>query len=383
MHGVSAGQFPTHFLREDGRRTATTNERRLLSLLRRDGPQTRAELSRSTGLTAHSITRLIEPLIDRGLVLEDTPVAAGPGKPGAPLRLNGQAAFGVGVSIMTDAVALALIDLNGNVLNRADAPLASVELAPGIAQIRTMIDRAIAETRLKPELMAGVGVAITGYFVGEGARVNPPSQLDPWALQPLDNILSQAFAAPVWIENDGSAAAVGEAVLGAGRHVRNFAYLYFSAGFGGGVIVDGTLARGRNGNAGEFASILPEGWFQPNLQRLLELMAQGGGGYPNLNAMLADFAMDRPGVSQWLDEAERSLNLVISAISATLDPDLIVLGGRLPGALANQLTLRLRFTNPLRRGKTRPTPAIVPSATTGDASAIGAATLPIGAAFFD
>jgi len=383
MNGVFAATFPPHFLREDGRRTATANERLLLSLLRRDGPQTRAELSRSTGLTAHSITRLIDPLIGRRLVLEDIPVVTGPGKPGAPLRLNGQAAFGVGVSIMTDAVALALIDLNGAVLHHRDAPLRSVELAPGINQIRAMIDQAIAEIRLDPKLMVGVGVAVTGYFIGEGAKVNPPSQLDPWALQPLDQILSQAFAVPVWIENDGSAAAVGEAALGVGRHVRNFAYLYFSAGFGGGVIVDGALARGRNGNAGEFASILPDGWFQPNLQRLLQLMAEGGAAYPNLNAMLADFAMDRPGVSPWLDEAEASLNLVISAISATLDPDLIVLGGRLPRPLADQLALRLRFTNPLRRGRTRPTPVLVPSATIGDASAIGAATLPIGAAFFN
>ena len=75
-------------------------------------------------------------------------------------------------------------------------------------------------------------------------------------------------------------------------------------------------------------------------------------------------------------------NLVASVISATLDPDLIVLGGRLPPVLAERIIARIRLTNPERRGHHRPAPRIVPSTIGPDAAAIGAAMLPLRTAFF-
>lgn len=106
MSGISAGEFPRRFLRDDGKRTATANERVVMTLLSRGGPASRADLARLTGLAPHSITRLVEPLLVRGLLAESAPLAAGRGKPSAKLRLVAGAAFGVGLSVMTDAVLL-------------------------------------------------------------------------------------------------------------------------------------------------------------------------------------------------------------------------------------------------------------------------------------
>lgn len=379
---TAATIVPHQFLRSDGRRTATANERRILSLLRRE-PGSRADLSRATGLAAHSITRLVEPLIARGLVVEGAARVAGPGKPALLLHLVGDAAFGVGVSVKTDAVSLVLLDLAGTVRAERQAPLADVALAPAIAQIGAMIGQAIRDAELDPARQIGIGAGITGYFVGDGAALNPPDLLDPWALVPIDRILSEGLNAPVWIDNDGNVAAIGEAILGAGRHAAHFAYLYFAAGFGGGLVIDGQPMRGRNGNAGEFASILPAGWPQPNLEELRRYMVAAGATYPDINAMLADFAMDHPGVDAWLGAMKSSLDLVVSAISATLDPDLIVLGGRLPTTLGTELAKRLAFTNPLRRNRSRPVPRIIASDITVDPAALGAATLPLRAAFFE
>jgi predicted NBD/HSP70 family sugar kinase len=99
--------------------------------------------------------------------------------------------------------------------------------------------------------------------------------------------------------------------------------------------------------------------------------------------MLENFELDAPGVEQWLGEAERSVSLVVSAISAITDPDVIVLGGRLPAALAASLIPRLSFFNPARRARHRPIPKIVGTQAPGDASVMGAATLPLKALFFD
>ena len=382
MSGISAGAFPEHFLRQDGKRTATANERVVMDLLSRGGAASRADLARLTGLAPHSITRLVEPLLERGLLIESAPLAAGRGKPSAKLGLLGSAAFAVGLSVMTDAVSLVLLDLAGTVAAARTERMESVEIAPAMAQMRTMIATAIAEAGWEAAAMVGVGVGVTGYFIGDGARLNPPRLLDPWALVPLDTIFSDALGAKVWIDNDGNVAAVGEAMLGQGRHIRDFAYLYFSAGFGGGVISEGQPLRGRHGNAGEFASILPSNWPPPNLEELRRHFHENGRSYPNIHAMIMDFDPDHAAVDAWLDACVPSLDLVVSAIAATIDPELIVLGGRLPESLAARIMERLRFINPERRGYHRPVPKIAASSIRGDATAIGAATLPLRGAFF-
>ncbi len=380
-HGF-AGQFPPAFLREDGRRTGTDNERVVMALLHRTGSASRADLARATGLTAQSITRLVDPLIERGLLVEGAPQIAGRGKPSAKLRLVADAAFAVGLSVMTDAVSLVLMDLTGAIRARTDAPLLSVDFARASEQIASLIARAVSEAGLDPARRIGIGVGVTGYFIGDGARLNPPAQLDPWALIPLDIMLAEQLGGPVWVDNDGNVSAVGEAMLGAGRTTGDFAYLYFAAGFGGGVIASGAPMRGSHGNAGEFASTLPDGWPQPNLENLRLYLASHGQPYDNLHAMLARFDPADPLIDGWLDECAPSFNLIVSVISAALDPDLIVLGGRLPPVLADRIIARIRFTNPERRGHHRPAPRITPSVIGPDAAAIGAAMLPLRAAFF-
>lgn len=380
--GVGYGRFAPQFLRDDGVRTATTNERAILSALRRGGPKTRAQLSRALDLTEQSITRLIEPLVRRGLVVEDRPVVSGRGKPGAPLRLDARAAHAVGVSVMTDAVAAAIMDLSGAVLARREIRLQDTAPPSAFRKILALAQALENEVGAAPERRLGFGVAVTGYFVGDGAQVNPPPGLDAWALSPLDRLLSDAFAGPVWIENDGAAAAIGEAMIGAGLRYDSLAYLYFSAGFGGGVILNGEPMRGVNGNAGEFASILPSDWFQPNLTQLLRMIQEPGGGPATIAEMLAAFPSDSPAVARWVAAAVPSLNLIVSAISGVLDTQAIVLGGRLPTPLAEALASRLSFTNPERRGRRRPVPTIMASPIAGDVSAIGAAALPLRAAFF-
>lgn len=383
MNGISAGDFPPRFLREDGRRTATANERVLLDLLSRQGPASRADLARLSGLAPHSITRLVEPLLARGLIAERAPVAQGRGKPSTALHLVGSAAFSIGLSVMTDAVSLVLIDLSGTIAAMHTERLEDTAIPPACRQIGRLIDGAVAEAGWNRAALVGIGVGVTGYFIGDGARLNPPRLLDPWALVPLDTILADALGSKVWVDNDGNVAAVGEATLGHGRTVDDFAYLYFSAGFGGGVVAAGKPLRGRHGNAGEFASILPTDWAQPNLETLRRSFVDAGAAFRDIQAMLDGFDPRHPAVDRWLDTVTPSLNLVASAISATLDPAMIVLGGRIPPALAERIVERMAFTNPQRRGFHRPAPRIVASAMNGDATAIGAATLPLRAAFFD
>lgn len=370
-------------LRRDKAGTATQSERAVMTLLRQEPGLTRAELGRRTGLAGFSLSRIADGLIARGLLVEDAPVVRGRGYPAAPLRLKGCGAYSVGVSIMTDTARLLLMQLDGCVLGEAAFPLERVDFDWVTRRLRQAMDGLLEAEGLDRSRLAGVGVGITGFFVGESRIVNPPDPLGAWALTDLIAPLSEAFACNVWLDNDGNAAAMGEAAHGAGLRFPSFAYLFFAAGFGGGVVVDGVLMRGRHGNAGEFGACLPDGYQVPSLNRLRQLVVEYDGHDLGLSALLERIDVDSPGAQAWVEEATQSLKIIISSIGGVLDPDAVVLGGRLPKCLAERLAPRLsEQKNPERRGQGRPAPIVTPALVESDATTLGAAAMPLQDLFF-
>jgi predicted NBD/HSP70 family sugar kinase len=188
---------------------------------------------------------------------------------------------------------------------------------------------------------------------------------------------------PAWVENDGNAAAIGESFLGAGRVFQNFVYVFIAAGIGGGVITNHKLSRGVNGNGGEIGLVLPRNMFQePNLETLLQSVRRHGVEVGGISAMLSEFNVDWPGVDEWIERARDPLSLITSSIAALLDPEAIVLGGRLPNALAQKIIPAIELYDDARRSEPRPLPKIMISETQVDACAIGAAMMPLEQQFF-
>lgn len=369
----------SQFLRSrDDADVVSANERDLLDLVRRNGAMSRADLSRATGLTAQSIMRLVDELASRGLLrLGNTLPRPGRGKPSPAVELKVDFAYSIGFSVTTDSVSAALVDFAGNVLGQLHASTPELDRGQLLQIVRQQMQVLMRTHRVAKERLFGLGVGITGFFVGEGRQVNPPPPLDDLALFDLDAWLAQELGLPVWLDNDGTLAAVGESMLGAGRWAPSFVYLYFSRGLGGGVVVDGRLARGAHGNAGEVAGMLIAPGLQiPNLELLREMLAADGQAFDDVGAMLAQFNPHWPACERWVQRARPALSLIVSACMALLDPHAIVFGGRLPKVLAERLIAGLSIDNKPRRDRKRPEPRLVPAEAAGDATAIGAATLP-------
>lgn len=159
--------------------------------------------------------------------------------------------------------------------------------------------------------------------------------------------------------------------------------MYFATGFGGGIIQNGSLWRGRHGNAGEFAGAIPlKGFVHPNLENLRKLVEASGVKAPSVAEMVARFDPTWPAIDAWLEQVTPALNIAASAASAVIDPDAIVLGGVLPRPLAEQIIGAISFSSGTRRGLIRPVPDTVPAETTDDPAAIGAAAIPLKTNFF-
>ncbi|URK87513.1 ROK family protein [Rhizobium sp. RCAM05350] len=175
-----------------------------------------------------------------------------------------------------------------------------------------------------------------------------------------------------------------ESMFGAGRFVRHFAYLSFNYGFGGGVISDGELLQGGNGNAGEFSGMFDdvETERRPALQYLINRLNQNGINVPSIHYMRRHFDRNWPGVAEWVDEITPAYNRLVNAIRATIDPQAIVFGGQIPSDLAMLMIERTKIFDRPRYGVQRPGPKLIVSEISSDAPAIGAAVMPFSRTFY-
>ncbi len=100
-----------------------------------------------------------------------------------------------------------------------------------------------------------IGISSGGPLDSESGVILGPPNLPGWGRVEIKRLICKHYGVPVHLENDANACAVAEWKFGAGRGKRNMVFLTFGTGLGAGLILDGRLYRGTNGNAGEVGHI--------------------------------------------------------------------------------------------------------------------------------
>jgi len=358
--------------------------RLVLSCVLRQPGIAQPAIARETGLAQQSVSRIVKVLVQLGALIPVERSSHGRrGQPGMAVRIATKFAYTFGVSMMTDAISVALMDFSGEVLEQVYLEQPAMTRALVIDKLQSTFANLMANSGVKRKDVLGVGVGISGYCLDGKSRFNTPRQLDEWALVDIDSLLSEELDFPVWVENDGNAAAIGESLYGVGRVYSNFVYMYIAVGIGGGVVLNRELWRGANGNGGELGLILPSHVYpHPTIELLRQTIARAGVEVGSISKMLSDFDPSWPGIDEWIAKTSESFSIISSAIAALLDVQAIVLGGRMPESLAKKVIPHIEIFDDARRAEPRPTPRIFGSEVQGDASAIGAAALPFKKYFF-
>lgn len=373
-----------HFLRSEDGEVVSPNERRLLSLLWRHPGLARSEVTAHTDLAQQSVYRIIDRLAERSMVYKGEPKPGlGSGQPSPMLKLNPTHAYSVGVSINADVIDICIMSFAGDVLTESSIPLRERSMIDALELIRKNITQQQQAHALSDEAFFGIGVAIAGFHVG-GTRFNASLPLHEWSLIELGPLLADHFSKPVWVLNGGQAGAMAESMFGAGQFIKHFAYISFNYGLGGGLIHNGELLRGGNGNAAGFTQMFPgdEVPHRPALQSLIGCLRRNGVEAPSITYIRKNFDSNWPGVTEWLDEVSAAYNRLINAIWAVFDPQAIVFGGQLPPRLAQLLIARTDVFGSPRYGVSRPTPKFIVSEIKNDAAAMGAAVTPFKSVYY-
>ncbi|AEV83677.1 Putative xylose repressor [Actinoplanes sp. SE50] len=296
----------------------------------------RVEIAELTGLTPQTVSGIVRRLIGEGIVREDGATVSNGGKPRTLLRVNAAAGLAVGVHFDPSQLSCVVADLLGRPLVQRQQPI-----RPGagptevVAAVAGLVTDVLAAAGVPRDRVLGLGLATPGPIDQSlGALVGPP-QLLGWTRVPLKDMLAAATGLPVTLDNDATAAAIGECWAGAGRGVADFAYFFFGAGVGGGLILGQQVYRGGSMNAAEFGhqTVLPGGppCYCGNrgcLESLISpgaLVARSGlTDYDTLRQAALDG--DRAAVDVVEAAAEHLATAVVN-VANILDVDLFVLGG--------------------------------------------------------
>jgi glucokinase len=166
---------------------------------------------------------------------------------------------------MTDAVlaldiggtklAVAVVTPDGGVHALHTAPTQHEQGWPAVVErLFDMGGRSLAEAGLAEP--AAVGIACGGPLDPSAGVLTAPVHLPDWRAVPIGPLAGDAFGAPAVLQNDATAAALGEYRFGAGRGSATMLYLTVSTGIGGGAVIDGRLYTGVAGNGAEFGHVV-------------------------------------------------------------------------------------------------------------------------------
>ncbi|MEU3351114.1 ROK family transcriptional regulator [Streptomyces sp. NPDC037389] len=230
------------------------NLERVVRAVRMAGSLTQAEIARTTGLSAATVSNIVRELKDGGTV-EVTPTSSG-GRRARSVSLSGDAGIVVGVDFGHTHLRVAVGNLAHQVLAEDAEPLdvdASAE--QGLQRAEYLVRTLITKAGINPGKIVGVGLGVPGPIDAESGVLGSTAILPGWAgTNPRDDLAAR-LGVPVHVDNDANLGALGELVWGAGRGATDLAYIKVASGVGAGLVINGKIYRGPGGTAGEIGHI--------------------------------------------------------------------------------------------------------------------------------
>ncbi|MEU9105288.1 ROK family transcriptional regulator [Streptomyces xanthophaeus] len=320
------------------------NLERVVRAVRLAGSLTQAEIARSTGLSAATVSNIVRELKDSGTV-EVTDTSAG-GRRARSVSLSGDAGIVIGVDFGHTHLRVAVGNLAHQVLAEESEPLdVDASWAEGFDRAEALVGRLVAGIGVSREKVIGVGLGVPGPIDVESGTLGSTAILPGWAgINPRQE-LSQRLGVPVYVDNDANLGALGELVWGSGRGVKDLAYIKVASGVGAGLVINGQIYRGPGGTAGEIGHItLDESGpvCRCGNRGCLETFAAARYVLPLLQGTHGpELTMERvvelarggdPGCRRVITDVGRHIGSGVASLCNLLNPSRVVLGGSLADA---------------------------------------------------
>lgn len=351
------------------------NEFLVLDYIRDHGRTTRGDVERDLGISRASVSRIVKRLCAAGSVIETAGTSPRGGRPSSILEFYVQGGTVMVADVGARKTRVALADLGGTILQEFVRP--TLDAGSAYDTLRVLVLEATAEAEVR-------SLPVSSLVVGLPAIIDPDTGVaygSPWDFggSGLVHRLAQDIRIPIAVENEANLSALAHAWRGLGRGLRNFAVLSIGSGVGGAVFANGQLVRGRHNAAGEVGFLelsshalhRPVVEPKPTLERVLgaEGIASRARRYlaeSDPESSLLRQEIDPPTVlaaaeagAGWgrraLEDTLDLIALAVIAISAVVDPELVILDGGVgrslgpyAGSIEERVHRRVAFTPNVR-----------------------------------
>ncbi|MEA4889935.1 MAG: ROK family transcriptional regulator [Clostridiaceae bacterium] len=278
----------------------TANMREIISILRQ-GPVSRADLARATGLTRAAVTIIVERLVKNGLVTERGTGESRQGKKPILLDIVSSGLCFMGVDITRVDCSIGVVDIKGKILAH-DTFRLSPDGSFDDLLLRVVSGlRSLRATLPDPGSLLGMGVSVPGPVDSNTGNVLNPPNFGMLCGRNVLEPLKDALGCGVWIDNNAAARALYEKDLGAGRSFTNFISMIVDTGVGSGLVLGGRLFRGLGfaGEAGHMSVDMNGKLCTCGNRGCLEL-------YAAIPALIRRECAGRPDIAGWSDVVDRA-----------------------------------------------------------------------------
>lgn len=330
------------------------NRKTVYKLVFTEGEISKAEISRKTGISPPTVTKIVNFFLDRGLLVEIGEGDTALGRKPQILRFNQDAAFSIGIGFEGDYLSLGIVDLLGGIKYLKKFRVRSEFDNIIMKQLIPNIETVVKEAGISKEKLLGIGLGIPGVvdtnnhmlefapLIGVCEKINYKTLIDDF---------SKRIGLPVYVENDANAAAKGEYVTRKLGHNQDLIYISLGTGLGSGIILNGRLRRGRHSFAGEIGYMVFDkdfhtskssaGWMESRIN--LKALSEKSNIFEHIDTdNLQKFISDDGNYDQLVDYVASDLGLCIANISTVMDIELVVLGGICTEIFGEKLLLDVR-----------------------------------------
>ena len=320
--------------------TRQLSRRSVFEALLHRSPISRADLAKVTGLSKQTTSEVIDAFEQQGLVRPVGRTSGNVGRTAVLYELSPEGGHVLGIDLGA-RVTVTLGDIAGRVLAETDEPTDSRGGAWALEQIARLADRLARDNHTHPSRIRSIVLATPGVVNPRSGAIEMAPNITGLNHLNVVGLLSEKLGSPVAIENDINLALLGEIWHGCAQNVANVAFLALGTGVGLGLYVNGQLVRGENGAAGEIG-YLPIGGdplqaearaqgcleYQVGANGIVRRYREAGGSEVDSARQVFERAQaGDPLAMGVIEETARLTGLAAATVVATVDPQLIVLGG--------------------------------------------------------
>lgn len=320
------------------------NRQRVYQLIKSKEMTSKAEIAKTTGISSPTVIKIVNFLIEKGLVIELGEVETAIGRRPHMLQINSKLMYAVSFVLEGDFLSMGIVDILGHVIFKKSIHVeADYDCIMELIKNK-LIDNLLEESGIVCEQIFGIGIALPGIYNKKENKLSDAPLINKeevFSLEPDMNELVQKYNALVMIENDTNAQVIGEFQNGNYDAKDDLLFISVGTGLGAGLIIEGKLRRGNKYMCGEIGNTTfdPEyrcgnrntGWLEDAVgHRKIKKVF----GVDVINSGDCLSKEIRAEICQYM---AKSIALCINNMNACLDCRNVILGGKIVETLGHPL----------------------------------------------